>query len=83
MCCFNFVKSFCPSSNQPVSPGRGTSCGAGPGDPGAGRFLEAPEPMAEVVSSAFSHASMAAMLATKGKKCWNGFEDVLGEHVGI
>ncbi len=26
---------------------------------------------------------MAAMLATKGKKCWNGFEDVLGEHVGI
>ena len=61
----------------------GTSCGAGPGDPGEGRYLEAPEPMAEVVSSAFSHESMASMLASKGKKCWNGFEDVLGKHVGI
>ena len=59
------------------------SCGAGPGDSGAGRYLEAPEPMAEVMSSAFSCESMASMLATKGKRCWNGFENVLGQHVGI
>ena len=52
------------------------------GDPGAGKYLEAPEPMAEVVSSAFSHESMASMLATKGKKCWNGFEKKSLEKVG-
>ena len=52
--------------------GMRASCGAGPGDSGAGKYLEAPEPMAEVVSSAFSRESMASMLAScVGGTCWN------------